>query len=53
MHLPQVIVLVMLSFNFCFGLLTDGRPRSTRGSWIVAGTVLDVALLYWGGFFTH
>ena len=53
MKIPQTLVLVLLALSLGVSLADHGKPREGRNSfWVsLAGKLVQVGLLVWGGFF--
>lgn len=52
MHAPQYIYLALTFCGLGFAVAKHGEPRDNyHSSLAFVGTVLTLALLYWGGFF--
>ena len=53
MGTPQIIFIVLLGLNLGVGLAQHGTPKTGNNSFMSAflGTIIQVGLLYWGGFF--
>lgn len=51
---PQGIAIALIVFRLIIGARVDGEPKTGvhKFSIDLCGTILNVALLYWGGFFT-
>ena len=53
MGVPQIIVIAMMSMAVGMAWANHGRPRDDWNGWTVfASTAIQIALLYWGGFFS-
>ena len=52
MGAPQVITICLLAIGLVYTLIKDGEPRGNYSfSEALFSTLINVALLYWGGFF--
>jgi hypothetical protein len=54
MHIgwPQGILLALVAFGLFVSALEHGKPRSNQNAWLtLIATVIQLALLVWGGFF--
>jgi hypothetical protein len=52
--LPQIIYLAITILGLGYQIANHGKPRSNENA-IAAliATAISLALLYWGGFFSH
>ena len=53
MKAPQIITICLMNFGLIWALVKDGKPKEGNYSFIetLVGTLINIALLYWGGFF--
>ena len=53
MKAPQIIMIVLWTFNITNSLINHGKPKSGRENFWVSliGTAISYAILKWGGFF--
>ena len=51
MGAPEIILLVLLVMSWTIALVKDGETRKYGAGAATLGIVLEVALLWWGGFF--
>lgn len=52
MGFPQIIWLVITTLSLGFTLAKDGERTKISFGWAAVGTLINVGLLYWGGFFS-
>ena len=54
MGIPQIIMIIVFGLNLGISIAKNGEPREdTYNFWItLIGTIINVGLLYWGGFFS-
>ena len=51
MGAAQIIMIVLLSIGAFVSIMEDGKPRDNySANKTIVGTVVYVALLWWGGF---
>ena len=53
MGIPQIIMIILMTFNITFGLVNHGKPRTDKYNvWTnLIGCAIEVAILTAGGFF--
>jgi len=52
MDTPQIIFLMLIGVGLGMHLVKHGEPRERYNFWVFSFAAgLEVALLYWGGFF--
>ena len=51
MNAPQIIMIVLMAMGLGIAIVKDGEPHKYSVWGTFVGTVLTVALLWWGGFF--
>jgi hypothetical protein len=49
---PQIVFLVLCGMGLGAGISQHGQPRKNWDAGaIIVGTIVNLSLLYWGGFF--
>lgn len=49
---PQIIWIALYVFNIVYATIHHGESRGVYNVWaVIAGSVVGVAILWWGGFF--
>lgn len=53
MGIPQIIMIIIMSMNVTINLVENGKPRDGKYSFFgtLFGTGINIAILWWGGFF--
>ena len=53
MKIPQIIMIFLWSMGLGIALVKDGEPRGDKYSFGMTfiATVMEIAILWWGGFF--
>lgn len=53
MGAPQIIVIVMMTMAVTLHMIKHGEKRDPyNGHFAFIGAIINLALLYWGGFFS-
>jgi len=53
MKAPQIILIIIYAINLGIALMQHGTEKEgTNSFWVILfGTILNMGLLWWGGFF--
>ena len=52
LHAPQMIFLFLIVFDMCASIVKHGEYAEKHNAYLgVVGAAIQIALLYWGGFF--
>jgi hypothetical protein len=50
--IPQIIMIALIISSIVISIVNHGKKREPYNAYsVLIGAVLEVALLYWGGFF--
>ena len=50
--IPQIVYLFLVLLGIVMSCINHGKMRTTNAYGMMIGSVIGLAILYWGGFFS-